>query len=182
MDAALGWIGYIADWLAKFIPRWNILDTTEGAIKYVRGKKAVACGPGIHWHWPICTTWVVFPTARQTDRLESQTMESSDGKTFIVGATLTYRVEDLALLIPMVHSPMTTVVDIAMTAVHDICCDMTWAELQMAAQKGTIKTKLRNEAQKQLREYGIQVIKLQLNTLARARVLKVSQSVSNEEN
>jgi regulator of protease activity HflC (stomatin/prohibitin superfamily) len=182
VDSAFAWIGQITEWLGRFIPRRMILDTTEAAIKYKHGAEPVLCGPGVWWYWPWSSTWVAYPTARQTDRLETQTMQTSDGKTFIVSGTLTHEVSDLTLLIPRTHSPMTTIVDIAMAAVHDVLCEMTWEELQAEQRRGTIKTKLRNEAQKQLHDYGIKVIKLQLNSIAPARVLKVCQSVSNEEN
>lgn len=181
MESALAWIGQIAAWIGQWIPRWNILDTTEGAIKYVGGKRVVVCGPGVHFFWPARTTWVAYPTARQTDRLETQTMETKDGKTFIVAGTITYSVTDLAALVTTTHSPTTTIVELAASAVHDICCDFTWDELQTEQRKGTLKTKLRNEAVKQLDDYGVKVIKMQLTNLARCRVIKVSQSTANEE-
>lgn len=182
MDSAFAWIGRIAEWFGQFVPRLIILDTTEGAIRFRRGKYADVCGAGLHWYWPLVSKWQEYPVARQTDRLETQTMETTDGVTFIVSGTLTYEVEDLGKLLPFVHAATRNTVDIAMTALHDICCDFSWAELQSEQRKGTIKTKLRHEAQKQLGEYGIKVIKLQLNTLARARVLKISQSTASEEN
>src|SRR5262245_55306160 len=140
MDSALAWVGQIFEWLGKFFPRWTILDTTEGAIKYVKGVPVV-CEPGrVHWHWPVTTTFVPYPVARQTDRLETQTMDSKDGRTFIVGAMVTYQVSDLEALITTTHSPSTAVIDIAMTAVHDVLCDMTWDDLQLKQQKGTLRT------------------------------------------
>lgn len=182
MDSALAWIGWTAEWFGKFIPRREILDTTEGAIKYVRGNRPKVCGPGLHWWWPWTTTWVGYPTARQTDRLETQTIESMDGKTFLVSAMITYRVVDIAALITTTHLPTAAVRDMAMAAIHDVLCEYDWAELQEAQRKGTIKTKLRNEAQKQLKDYGIDVLKVQLNTLSRCRVYKISQSTASEEN
>lgn len=182
MDSAFAWLREIAEWLGRFIPKWVVLDTTEGAIKYVGGKRVVACGPGVHFYWPVRTTFQPYPIARQTDRLESQTMESRDGKTFIVGGTLTYKVLDIEKLLPCVHSPATTTIDIAMTAIHDVCCQFEWAVLQEEQRRGTLKTKLKNAAQKDLTELGIDVLVLKLNTLARCRVIKVSQSTSTEEN
>lgn len=182
MESAFAWIGQIIEWVGKFFPRRVIIDTTMGAIAYKNGSNAIVCGPGIHWYWPWRTTWAEHPTARQTDRLETQTMESKDGKTFIVSGTITYIVDDLASLVPQTHSPFHTIVDIAMCAVHDVCCELDWTDLQNMQRRGTIKTQLRNEAQKQLAEYGIKVIKLQLNSLAKCRVLKISQSMSQEEN
>lgn len=181
MDGALAWIGQVAEWFGRFIPRREIIDTTEGAIKYQGGNEPVYCGPGIHWYWPWRSSWSAYPTARQTDRLETQTMETRDGKTFIVAGTITYQVDDLMALIPTTHSPMSTIVELGGTAVHDVLPDYTWEELMAKHRKGTLKTELKNEAQKQLKEYGVRVIKLQLTSLARARVIKVSQSTASEE-
>ena len=181
MENALAWIGQIAAWIGQFFPRWVVLDTTEGAIKYVHGSRVVACGPGIHWYWPAVTTWVPYPTARQADQLETQTMETLDGRTIIVGGILVYSVTDLAALITTTHSPTSTVKDIALTAVHDVCCQMEWEALKAAQRSGLLDRELRKAAQDQLKDYGVKVIKLMLTNLARARVLKVSQSVSKEE-
>lgn len=182
MDSALAWVGQIATWIGAFIPRWAILDTTEGAVKFVGGSKVKYCGPGVWFYWPARTIFRAYPTARQTDRLESQTMESKDGKTFLASGTITYQVRDLMMLLPCVHSAQTAVIDIAMTALHDVCCSFSWEDLQAEQRKGTLKTKLRNAAQRDLSELGIEVVMLKLNSLARCRVIKVSQSTSSEEN
>jgi regulator of protease activity HflC (stomatin/prohibitin superfamily) len=198
LESAFAWIGQIAEWVGRFFPRRAILDTTEGAVKYsgfilpqrLRVKFGGYDGDfrvsehkaGIHWWWPYTSKWAEHPIARQTDRLETQTMETKDGKTFLVSATITYVVEDLVKFVTAIHSPLTTVVDTAMLAVHDVCCDFDWDKLQEEQRRGTLKTKLKNEAQKQLKDYGLQVLKLQLNSLARCRVLKVSQSTASEEN
>lgn len=194
MTDAFAWIGQIAEWVGQWIPRRMILDTTEGAVKYTgfflparlrRFKddmRVTICKAGIHWYWPASSSWVPYPIARQTDRLETQTMETSDGKTFLVSGTLTYRVRDLAMLVPQNHSPVTATIDVAMTALHDVCCAMTWEALQDEQRRGTLKTKLRNAAQRDLEDIGVEVLRLKLNSLARCRVLKISQSTSSEEN
>lgn len=144
--------------------------------------KLTVCQAGIHFYWPAHTTFTTWPTACQTDRLGSQTMETADGITFVISGTMTYLIEDISLLLPYVHNATHTIVDLAMTALHDVCCDMEWAELQQMGRKGTLKTKLKNAAQKQLSEYGVKVIKLQVNSQARCRVIKVLQSTAAEEN
>jgi|SRR6185436_3958121 len=198
MENAFAWIGQIADWVGQWIPRRVILDTTEGAVKYTgfllplrlrvffggyNGQmRLTMCEPGIHWYWPATSTWVPYPTAKQTDRLETQTMETTDGKTFLVSGTLTYRVKDLSKLVPENHSPVTATIDVAMTALHDVCCSMAWEALQNEQRRGTLKTKLKNAAQKDLEDIGVEVIRLKLNSLARCRVIKISQSNASEEN
>jgi regulator of protease activity HflC (stomatin/prohibitin superfamily) len=181
MGAAFEWIGKLVEWLGAFIPRWVILDTTVGAVKYVKGKPKF-CAPGnIHWYWPVTTLWDIYPMARQTDRLESQTMETTDGKAFIIAGTITYQVVDLMALLTTTHNAMTNTQELAASAVHDVCCEYSWAELQDKQKRGVLKTELKNEAQKQLRDYGVQVLKLQITSMARCRVYKISQSTASEE-
>lgn len=181
MESALAWLGQVIEWLGRWIPRLQIIDTTEAAIKFVHGSRVVECGPGLHWYWPIVTKWNSYPTARQGTQLETQTMSTSDDRTIIVGGILVYAVENLAALLPTTFSPDQTVRDIALTAIHDVCCNMTWEELKSEQRRGTLDTKLKNAAQKQLTEYGVRVIKLMLTNLAPARVLKISQSTASEE-
>ena len=182
MDSALAWVGQIADWIGKFIPRWIILDTTEGAVKFLSGKTAVPLGPGIHWYWPVTTTITAYPTAFQADRLQTQTIVTTDDKTIIVGAMISYTVTDILPLVAGTHSAVTTVKNIAMTAVHDVCCRMSWEELKGEQRKGTLDTKLKNAAQRMLTRYGVHIEQLMLIDLAPTRVLKLMQSTSSEEN
>lgn len=182
MDSALAWVGQIAAWIGQWIPRWSILDLTEGAVKFKRGKNAVYCGPGIHWYWPVTSTWIVYPTARQADRLQTQTFVTVDDKIIVVGGLIIYSVPDLLKLLTTTHSAATTVKDIALTSIHEICCRMTFEELKVEQRRGTLDTKLRNAAQYDLNDYGVRVEKVMLIDLSPARVLKVMQSVSQEEN
>lgn len=181
MDTALGWIGQIVEWVGRWIPRAVIMDTTEGGIKYVWGKTPIYCGPGFHWYWPISTKWFEYPTARQGVQLETQTMVTTDDRTFIVGGILVYSVTDLLALATTTAYPDPTIKDIALTSIHDVCCNMSWEELKAEQRKGTLDTKLKNSAKKQLSDYGVEVIKLMLTSLAPARVLKISQSTASEE-
>jgi regulator of protease activity HflC (stomatin/prohibitin superfamily) len=181
MDA-FAWIGQIFEWFGKFIPRWVIINRTEGGVKYVRGREVKVLAPGIHWYWPAITEIDTYPTARQADRLQTQTMSTTDDITIIVGGLLVYKVEDVGKLLPTTFEPSIAIKDIALTAVHDVCCEMDWATLKLEQRKGTLNTKLKNAAQKELADYGVKVIKLMLTDLAKCRVLKLSQSMSQEEN
>lgn len=182
MGDALAWVGWIAEWVGRWIPRWEILDTTEGAVKYVRGKHPRYCGPGVHWYWPVTTRWQVYPIARQADRLQTQTIVTTDDRTIVVGGIIVYEVDDLLTLLTTAHSAAITIKDITLTAIHDVCCRFTWEQLKQEQRKGTLDTKLKNSAQDALRDLGVKVLKVMLTDLAPARVLKVMQSTSQEEN
>lgn len=181
MESALAWIGQVAEWFGQFIPRRVVLDTTEGAIKFVNGKDPVYCGPGKHWWWPWTSKFESFPIVRQTDNIETQTLETSDSRTFLVNGTITYSVNDLLKLMTTVHSPVTAIAEISTSALNDVLCKMTWAEIEDEQRKGTLKTKLKVAAQRELADYGVTVIRLKINSLARCRVLKISQSNASEE-
>lgn len=182
MESALAWIGQVAEWFGRFIPRREILDLTEGAIKYKHGSDPVVCGPGVHWYWPWSTKWAFYPTARQAERLQTQTMTTKDGKVIIVGGVIVHKIDDLLALVTSTFEPQTAIKDIALTALHDVVCNLTWQELQVEQQKGTLDTKLKNAAQKSLKDYGVNVLKVMLIDLAPTRVIRLSQSTSQEEN
>lgn len=203
MESALAWIGKIAEWVGQFFPRWIILDTTEGAVKFTgfltprparrllglllqcghteEDMRVTVCGPGIHWYWPATTNLQDYPTARQADNLPTQTVVTADDKTIAVGGMLVYQVEDLGLLLGTTHSAIKVVQDVALTAIHDVCCELTWEELKMGQRKGTLNTKLKNACQKQLGDYGVKVIKCMLTDLAPTRVLKLIQATQVDE-
>ncbi len=178
MDAAFAWIGQIVAWFGAFVPRWEIIDTTEGGVKWVRGWKVKVLGPGIHWYWPATTKLALYPVARQAEDLRSQTLVTIDDKVIIVGGLIVYEVTDLEPLLAHTYQPALTVKDIALSAIHDVCCQLDWASLKAEQRSGKLDTKLRSEAKKLLEPYGVKVVKMMLTDLAPARVLKLLQSTS----
>lgn len=180
MEGALAWISELAQWFGKFIPRWEILNTTMGAVKFVRGNRVVALGPGIHWYWPVMTDFQVYPTARQADALQSQTIVTSDDKTIVVSGMIVYEVSDIAKLVAFTYDPQNTIRDIALSAIHDVCARMSWEEIKQGQRKGTLDTRLKNETRKALEPYGVNVLKTMLTDLAPGRVLKIIQSTGKD--
>jgi hypothetical protein len=58
---------------------------------------------------------------------------------------------------------------------------MTLDDLHAEQRRGTLDTKLKNAAKKQLEDYGVRVMKVQLTDLAESRVLRLVQSMSKDE-
>jgi regulator of protease activity HflC (stomatin/prohibitin superfamily) len=180
MEGALAWISQIAEWLGRFVPRWVILDTTMGAVKFVRGARAVPLRAGVHVYWPVTTTLQTYPTARQADGLPSQTIVTADDRAIAVGGMIVYEVDDIEKILAHTFQPEQTIRDIAMTAFHDVCCQLSWAEIKEQQRKGTLDTKLKNAAKKELEPYGVRVLKTMLTDLAPCRVIKLIQSTSQD--
>lgn len=181
MEGALAWIGQIAEWLGRLIPRLVIIRTTHSAIKFVRGWKVAVCGPGLHVYWPMVTDYVEYPIARQAEELRGQTIVSTDDRTLLVAGLVIYEMEDLEKLIAHTFAPQQTVRDVTLTAIHDVCCRLSWDELKSEQRKGTLDTKLKNEAQKALGQYGVRVTKMMLTDLAPCKVIKLVQTTAKGE-
>jgi regulator of protease activity HflC (stomatin/prohibitin superfamily) len=180
MDSALAWIGHLAEWFGRLLPRWIILNTTEGAVKFVGGSRPVPLGPGIHWYWPARTeikSWVV---ARQSVNLPAQTITTKDGKVIAVGGVIIFRIEDALELIAHVYNPDETIRDLAAGVIHDVCSQSEWGELQMAIQSGALNRELRRGMRKKLTPFGVRVLASTLTDFAPCRVLKVLQSTSQD--
>jgi regulator of protease activity HflC (stomatin/prohibitin superfamily) len=180
VQGAFEWIGKLVDWIAQFFPRWIILTPVMGAVKFVRGSRAVALGAGIHWYWPATTTVESYPTARQTDNLPTQTLVTSDDKTIAISAMVVYEVEDIEKLLAHTYSAEKTIQDLCLSAIRRVCCKMTWDDLKTEDRRGTLDTKLKNAAKWELENYGIRVLGAVLTDLAPCRVLRLVQSTASD--
>jgi regulator of protease activity HflC (stomatin/prohibitin superfamily) len=192
MDSALAWIGQIAAWIGQWFPRWMIVERNAEALKtegfflpakwrrYKENSRIEVCRAGLHWWWPATTTFDVYPTAFQTDNLPSQTVETSDGISVTVGGMVSYRVHDLAKLIPNCYSPVKAIQTMTLPAIHQVVCRLTWAELSEMQRKRTLGTKLRKETEKGLQDFGIEVDSVELTDLVRTPAFRLIQSTQTD--
>ena len=187
MDSALGWIGAIAEWLGKFFPRWVVVEPTHAAVKVIGwswrkknrpkgGTRVVGQSSGIAFWWPAVTEVSIVPVARQANNLQVQTITTTDAKTFMVAGMIVYSVHDPVTLVTTVYDPDETVMDIALSCIHDACIQHDAASLQDASHSGKLDREMRAEAVKQLKGYGVTVVKLALTDLAPCRVLRLANS------
>jgi regulator of protease activity HflC (stomatin/prohibitin superfamily) len=180
MESAFAWIGRIIEWFGQFIPRIEIVDTTHGALKFVRGAKIVKLGPGMHVYWPLTTKFEAYPVARQASDLRTQTLVTKDDKVLAVGGLIVYEIYDLEPLLAHTWHPENTIRDICISAIHDVCCQLTWDELKDKQRSGALDRELNKEARKSLDKYGVKVLKTTLTDLAPCRVIKINQSTATD--
>ncbi len=172
MNEALAWVGQIAGWIGRFIPRWEIIPATHAGVKFVRGHRVVPLAPGIHWWWPVTTTFERYPVVRQATNLRAQTMETKDGITIAVSALIVYEVHDIADLIARTFEADNTIGEVALTATMDVLHGKTWDEIR-GTRRSTLNNALRKAAERVLEPYGVTVLGMALTDLARCRVFKV---------
>jgi regulator of protease activity HflC (stomatin/prohibitin superfamily) len=179
VDKAFAWIGYIVEWLGQFFPRWKVIPTTHGWIKWVRGFKVKTGGAGIVWWWPATTEIEGFPVVRQSTPLPSQIVTTTDNKTIAVSGMLVYEVSDIEKLLGHTFDPDDTVKDIAQSALTDVLGHMTWDDIKRGQGK-TLDTRLKNAAKRELEDYGVNVLKFSLTTLAVCKVHRLITSQFTE--
>jgi regulator of protease activity HflC (stomatin/prohibitin superfamily) len=177
---AFEWISALVEWVGKWLPNYRIINTTEGGIKFKGGKRAVALSAGVHWFWPARSTLEVLPMKRQADDLRSQTFVTTDDRVVVAGGMVIYEVDDMLKFAANTYDGATTVKEIVMTSIHDVCCRMSWEQLKDEQRRSTLDTKLKNAARDMLDDYGVKVIKVMLTDLAPGRVLKLIQSTSTD--
>jgi regulator of protease activity HflC (stomatin/prohibitin superfamily) len=174
MDAALGWIGWIAEWVGNLIPRWLIVPATHGGVKFVRGAEVRPFGPGVVWYWPAITQTIVYPTARQTVDLRTQTLVTTDGKVVGVGGMVSYRVVDIEALIGKTYDCDQTIKDICAGAISEVVRSASWPDLQSEEFGRELRTIMR----RRLRPFGVKVLRTTLTDCAPCRVLKIVNAQS----
>ena len=174
MGDAFSWIGQAVEWLAQFVPRWKIIVATQAGVKFVGGKTVVPLKPGIAWWWPAMTTIEVYPTARQTVDLRTQTLVTTDEKTVGVGGMVSYRVVDIEALLGRTYSPDQTIKDICAGAISEVVRECAWPDLQTHA----FERELRRIMRKRLRPFGVSVIKATLTDCSQIRVYRLVNSTS----
>lgn len=189
IDSALGWIGKVAEWFGQFFPRWQVLNPTFAAVKVIGwsiryrkypGVRIKSQRSGIVLWWPAVTELHTWPVAMQANNLQAQTIETTDGKTFIVAGMITFEVEDVVKVVCEVYDPDDTIRDSALAAIHDACIQFSAEDLLEASRNGKLDTAMRQEARARLKAYGVKVHNVRLTDLARGRVLRLVTSQATE--
>lgn len=174
MGDALAWVGQIAEWVGQFVPRWQIIPATHNGLKFIKGHTLKTLAPGVHFWWPATTILQVYPTARQTVDLRTQTLVTTDGKVVGVGGMVTYRVDDIEALLGRTFDADQTIKDICAGVISEVVRECAWMDLQSEAFSSELRTLMR----RRLRPYGVRVMKATLTDCAPCRVLKIVQATS----
>ena len=183
MTDAFAWIGEIVGWFGQWFPRWEIITTVEGWVKWVGGSRVKTGGAGIVFYWPARTVFKRFNVVRDSINCNAQTLTLPSGDTMLVEAVVIYRITDLGKLAAETSEPFSTLADLTMGAVLYALEEYeSWDAIRAASirQKGQrdsdFNKKMKAEVQKALEPYGVGVLGVQLQNKAKCRVLKLVNS------
>jgi regulator of protease activity HflC (stomatin/prohibitin superfamily) len=172
MDKALGWIGEIFQTLMKLVPWLVIVPATHEGVAFVRGHRVKKWGAGLHWYWPVATQYKLIAVVRQTQLIQSKVVMTKDLKTVIVGALVTYYIDDVVRALAHVADLASDVMERSQGAIYDVISEHTMDEIQ--GDRNGFRNVLTERVGGALNGYGVQIIQVQLTEFAPARALALN--------
>jgi regulator of protease activity HflC (stomatin/prohibitin superfamily) len=158
----LDWLTDILRWIGKIVPRLIIVPTTHCSVKFVRGKHAKLMTPGLWWVWPVTTSWVNYPTVRQSVNLNTQTLVTKDGQTVAISGIVVYSVDRPLDLLAYSYDADETIKDVSMAAVKACVVRSTMEDMRNRRMDGRLTRRIA----KDLEPFGVKVIRAQMTDLA----------------
>ncbi len=177
MESAFAWLNQLIEAVFRFCPRIVIVRATHAGVKWVHGWKVKAMPPGLHWYWPLTTEVEVLVTARQTLSLPDQVLTTKDGRKVTIKTLVVYRVRDIVQAIGRVNWDCdSTINDLTQSAVVRVIATHAYDEIMKGIANDTLTTTLTHAVRKELRQFGVHVVRSKLVDFAETKVLKLMMS------
>ena len=172
MDKAFGWIGEIFQTLLKLLPWLVIVPATHGGVAFVRGFRVKEWKPGLHWYWPVVTTYKLMATVRQTQMIKSKTVMTKDLKTVIVGALVTYYVDDIVSALAKITDLPSDIMERSLEAILSEVSEGTLESIQV--DRVQFNQNLTERVGRALNGYGVKVLQAQLTEFAPCQAFAIN--------
>jgi regulator of protease activity HflC (stomatin/prohibitin superfamily) len=172
VDKAFGWIGEIFQSLLRLFPWLIIVPATHGGVAFVRGYKIKEWKPGLHWYWPVVTSYRLMTTVRQTQMVQSKVVMTRDLRTVIVGALVTYVVDDVVTALTKIADLPSDVIERAQSAILTQVGENTLEGIQ--ADRTEFNKNLTEKIGSVLNGYGVYILQAQLTEFAPCRAFVIN--------
>jgi regulator of protease activity HflC (stomatin/prohibitin superfamily) len=172
VDKAFGWIGEIFQTLLKLLPWLVIVPATHGGVAFVRGHRIKEWKAGLHWYWPVATTYKTMAVVRQTQRIQSKVVMTKDLRTVTVGALVTYYVNDVVAAIAHIADLPSDIMERSQGAILAEVSERTLEDIQ--ANRLAFNASLTERVGQVLNGYGVQIIQSQLTEFAPCRAIAIN--------
>jgi regulator of protease activity HflC (stomatin/prohibitin superfamily) len=169
VDRAFGWIGEIFQTLLRLFPWLVIVPATHGGVAFVHGRRIKEWKPGLHWYWPVATTYKLLVTVRQTQRIQSKVVMTKDLRTVIVGALVTYVVDDVVAAGAKIADLPSDVIERSQAEILAAVSENSIEDIQVG--RLNFNKVLTERASAALNGYGVCVQQVQLTEFAPCRAI-----------
>lgn len=172
MDKAFGWLGEIFQTLLRVIPWLVIVPATHRGVAFVRGHRVKEWAPGLHWYWPVVTTYKLMVVVRQTVRIQSKVIMTKDLKTVTVGSLVTYHINDVVAAAVSVADLASDVIERSQAAILAAVSKHTIESIQ--SDRLAFNRELSVLVGEVLNGYGVEVHQAQLTEFAPCTALAIN--------
>jgi regulator of protease activity HflC (stomatin/prohibitin superfamily) len=171
VEQVFGWIGQIFQTLLRLLPWLVIVPATHGGVAFVHGHRIKEWKPGLHWYWPVATAYKLIVVVRQTQMIQSKVVMTSDFKTVIVGALVTYWVNDVISAVAKIADLPSDVIERSQEAVFAEVSAHTLEDIQ--TDRVGFNKRLTDGVSETLNGYGVHIIACQLTEFAPCKALAI---------
>lgn len=167
----LDWLNDIAEFIGSLIPEWDLLEPTDGGVKFKPGKKVELLVPGeIYWFWPAVTTVTTMPVKRQTLSF-NQRLTTKDDCTISINTVVVYDVSDVVKALVDTHDFEDTIEEVAQKLTIQPIMSRKFEEIRHdMAESNEMRNELTRTARSLLREYGVNVLDAYVSDFTETRV------------
>lgn len=176
MDKAFGWLGEIFQTILKFMPWLVIVPATHAGVAFVHGHRIKEWKPGLHWYWPLVTSYKLMATVRQTQMIKSKTVMTRDLQTVIVGALVTYIIDDVVAALAKIADLPSDIMERSTEAILTEVSLKTLEEIQ--GDRPGFNQSLTEAVSRSLNGYGMFVLQAQLTEFAPCRAFAINGHAS----
>jgi regulator of protease activity HflC (stomatin/prohibitin superfamily) len=171
VEQVFGWIGQIFQTLLKLFPWLVIVPATHGGVAFVHGHRVKEWKSGLHWYWPVATTYKLIAVVRQTQMIQAKVVMTKDLQTVIVGALVTYWVNDVVSAVAKIADLPSDVIERSQEAVFAEVGELTLKEIQ--SDRIAFNRRLTQKVSETLNGYGVQILACQLTEFAPCRAFAI---------
>ena len=168
---ALDWINDIVLWFGQFVPEWDLLDPTEGGVKFKPGHKIVLLKPGhIYWYWPITTNVYKIETKRQTMAM-SQRLTTKDDVSVLVDTVIVYTIDDVEKAIVETRDHEDTISEIGEKVTVKPVMSRMFDDIRIdIADSNKLNNEIKSGARSELGAYGVKVVDGYISSFVETKV------------
>ena len=156
---AFDFINDIVLWFGQFVPRWDLLDPTEGGVKFKPGGKIKLLKPGhIYWWWEVTTNIYTIETKRQPLKI-SQRLTTKDGISVLVETVIIYEIDDVIKAIVNTRDHEDTISEVGEKLTVKPVMSREFEDVRSAiADSNKLNNEVKSGARSELSDYGVKVV------------------------
>lgn len=155
MESAFAWVSQLWEFLCSLVPHLENMPANYGGVKLKHGK-AKEIRPGLYWWLPLTTDIVRLPTKRQTMRLDTQTLTTTDDQAVTASAVVVYEIADVVKALVDTWDVEDTISDVAQRSVVGALSSRSFEEVREEL-TGEVAQEILRQCRRDLRQFGIRV-------------------------